>query len=270
MPELNVERGCLYYETHGEGPPLVGIRGLGQSIPHWLGYGQTLARHYQVVLVDLRGAGRTTVPAGLGDTVFDLGGDMIRVLDHLGIESAHFLGISLGGMVALAAGLDHAARCRSLAVVNTSIAGARSMRLTPRALWTGVSGRLLFRRTFQHRLVELLVGPTATAELKASIAREYARIDASAGKTALVLRQLGAAARFKIKRRLSDLDVPTLVVYGTHDRFVSNVNSTKLYDLLPKAKLVPIQDAGHEPSLDKPSELLEVLQAWTAENGGVV
>src|SRR5690606_20576522 len=93
------------------------------------------------------------------------------------------------------------------------------------------------------------------------VAEQFAEIERLEGmpdKT--VLRQLAAAARFFVKRRLKDLKVPTMVVYGTHDRFVPNVHSRMLFHLLPQARLVAIEGAGHELTIDKGEELLGYLK----------
>ena len=108
MPDLVLPSGHkIYYETNGQGTPLVALRGLGRSMRHWLGYEKKLAKHFQVITVDARGIGRSAQKPGWMDTVFDLADDVAAVLDDLKITQAHILGVSLGGMVALAIGLKH-------------------------------------------------------------------------------------------------------------------------------------------------------------------
>src|SRR5688572_14196727 len=118
MALLERNGGALFYEVHGDGVPIVILRGLGRSVRHWLGFEHDLAADFKVVTMDLRGCGRTTVPATRGMTIFDLASDVAAVLDAAGIEKAHVMGVSLGGMVTLAFGLEHSERCLSLTTIN--------------------------------------------------------------------------------------------------------------------------------------------------------
>ena len=171
MAIIHTNSGDLSYDMHGEGPPLVLLRGLGRTVRHWLGYDQVLARGFKVITLDLRGIGASKVPCTWTTSVFDMAEDIVAVLDHLGLADAHIMGVSLGGMVTLALGLAEPARCRSLIVVNTSIAGQRTLRITPRALRTLVTGAMHRDDRFHHRLVDALVGPDCPADRRAEVAK---------------------------------------------------------------------------------------------------
>jgi len=259
--------GALHYEVHGSGQPVVLLRGLGRSLRHWLGYERSLARHARVITIELRGMGLSTKRHGWRDSLFANADDVIHVLDHLQVPQAHIMGVSLGGMVSLAVGLKYPQRVNSLIVMNTSIAGQRTLRLSPRAA-IALSNIVRFRdERFHEALVDSLVATTCPPERKREIARQYAEISADIGFGALtVVKQLLAASRFLVKKRLQHLQVPTLVIYGADDQFVPNINSIKLAQLLPHAKTVAIPGAGHEISLDKPEELTAIVSEWLGNN----
>ena len=266
-----IERGDgrIDYAVHGAGAPLVILRGLGRSVRHWLGYERVLARHFQVITLDLRGVGATTAASRLTTSVFDMADDVVAVLDALSLPTAHILGVSLGGMVTLAMGLRHPERCRSLITVNTSIAGQGTSRITRGALraMTAVVSR--DRDLIHSRLVDVLVGTDVPSAQRPAIAREYAVIAREQGLFArTVVKQLVAAARFRVGEALPSMTVPTMVVYGTADRFVPNVNSRNLAARLPDAQLVAIEGGGHELTLDKGEELAAQVQRWVREVEG--
>lgn len=266
MPNLKHPKGTIYYEVKGEGPPLVALRGLGRTIRHWLGFDDQLSEHFQVITFDFRGVGRTTASWGVGDSIFDSADDLFMILDELNIEAAHILGVSLGGMVALAAGISRPQRCLSVTVINTSIAGNRRPRLTLKAL--NAIGRGLQNRDNMHMgLVDVLVGSDFPQEMRPQIAQKFAEIEKREGlfgKT--VMKQIGSAARFHIKRKLRHFKPPLLIVFGTDDQFVPNIHSKKLFVQVPHARLHPIVGAGHELAIDHGDELIRVLKEFTAQS----
>ncbi len=266
MPILKTADGAIHYEVTGNGPPLVMLRGLARSMRHWLGYDDEVGRHFKVITLDLRGIGQSTRPSTVATTIYDMADDVVAVLDDLNIPKAHVLGVSLGGMVTLAAGLRHPARCESLIVVNSSIAGELTMRLTPRAIRGILVGSLRPGEASQRAMVDNLLGAGASEERRQDIARKYREIESREGLYAnTALKQLVAAARFRPQRQLKNMNVPTLVVYGTDDVFVSNTNSVKLARHLPRAKLQPLPKAGHEASLDQGDALIEIVRAWVKD-----
>ncbi|MBM4251080.1 MAG: alpha/beta hydrolase [Deltaproteobacteria bacterium] len=259
--------GSLYYEVHGSGQPVVLLRGLGRTVKHWLGYEQQLAKHARVITIELRGMGLSNQRYRWRDDLFANADDVIKVLDHLQIDKAHVAGISLGGMVALAAGLKFPERVQSLIVMNTSIAGQRTLRLSPKGVLV-LSQIVRYRdERFHAALVDVLVSPSSDPAHKSELSKAYAEIAEMHGFGAVtVIKQLLGAGRFLVKRRLKKLSIPTLVVYGSDDQFVPNINSQKLAKLLPMAEVIEIEGAGHEIPADKPDELTAVISDWVGKN----
>lgn len=268
MATLRRGRHLIGYDVHGDGPPLVMLRGLGRSVQHWLGYERELAQHYRVITMDLRGIGQTTLPLSFTHRIHDLAGDVVAVLDALGIEAAHVLGVSLGGMVALATGLEHPARCLSVIALNTSIAGQRTLRMSPRGAWAIASGLVGDEMKIHRNLVEVLTSTRLATERKLEAVQKFHAIAATDGLYVFTaLKQLILAARFHVKHRLPELQMPVLLIYGADDQFVPSINTRKLKALIPHARLVSIPDAGHEIMMDQPEALRDVLVAWLDEHG---
>lgn len=267
MPFIEKDGGALFYEIKGEGPPLVALRGLGRSVRHWLGYDEELADKFRVITLDLRGVGRTTIQPGWDLSIFDMADDVATVLKENDLGPAHVMGISLGGMVALATALRYPDWVESVITVNTSVAGLGKMRLTPAALRAIAKGMREHPEVHEH-LAQILVGSHCPEDVQQEVARRHKEIEQIEGRpTDAAAKQVLAAARFRVKPELKQLEHPVLVTYGTADQFVPTSNSRKLATLLPNGTLVPVVGGGHELMLDKNEELTRLVEEWVNRQG---
>ena len=131
----------LYYEVHGNGPPLVLVMGIGYDSSLWtLAQVPALSTQFQVVLVDNRDAGRSS-KASHPYRIADMADDLAGLLDALGIPQCHLLGLSMGGMIAQEFALRHADRLDRLVLTGTGAAPARSRRRSDRDLELGQGQR---------------------------------------------------------------------------------------------------------------------------------
>src|SRR5437868_7299660 len=115
MPKQRLATGIdLYYETHGEGEPLVLIPATGFAGNVWSpSQVPPLSRALRVIVFDPRGCGRSSTPDRIC-TIEDMACDVAALLDHLGIDVAHVLGHSMGGRIGIALALAYPSRVRSL------------------------------------------------------------------------------------------------------------------------------------------------------------
>ena len=121
MPRYDVDDLSMFYRTRGEGDPVLLIHGLGSDNTGWEFQEEDLAKYFHLIMPDLRGHGTTTVTE-LGmmispDVVAD---DLSGLLEHLGHEKVHVVGISLGGMVAQNFVLRHPDKVDKLVLVDTT------------------------------------------------------------------------------------------------------------------------------------------------------
>src|ERR671920_2644296 len=106
----------LYYELHGDGPPLILVMGIGYDSSLWtLAQVPVLSTQFQVILVDNRDAGRSST-ADHPYKIADMADDLAGLLDALGIQRSHLLGLSMGGMIAQEFALRHGDRLDRLAL----------------------------------------------------------------------------------------------------------------------------------------------------------
>src|SRR5579862_5527085 len=101
MPTVQAGEVQLSYERSGEGPPLLLIMGMSGTMHHWgEPFLEGLRGAFEVIRFDHRGIGESTPLTEGGLTIAQMAGDAAAMLDALGVESAHVLGISMGGMIA--------------------------------------------------------------------------------------------------------------------------------------------------------------------------
>lgn len=107
----------LHYKIFGDrGPPLLILHGLFGSLENWASQAKAFSRRHKVIAVDLRNHGRSPHVANMGyDLMAD---DVLRLLQHLGIDKAHLIGHSMGGKTAMQFALNHAARVDKLIIVD--------------------------------------------------------------------------------------------------------------------------------------------------------
>jgi pimeloyl-ACP methyl ester carboxylesterase len=266
MPYVEVPGGTLFYEVKGSGEPVLLLRGLARSSRHWLGFDDELAKRYQVITTDARGLGQSTARMKFTQGVPDMADDAVKVLDAAGVGAAHVVGVSLGGMVTMAMGIHHRARVRTMVVINSSIAGSGSLRLTPRGVLAIARG--LTTGSVHDELADVLVPFTRDAAERAAMIDRWREIEAAESGMGVytAIRQIGAALRFRVARALRTVDVPALVVYGTDDAFVPTRNSQVIYDCLPNARLVKLAGAGHEAMISHRTELAQIIDEFLKEH----
>jgi pimeloyl-ACP methyl ester carboxylesterase len=244
----------LCYDTFGDRarPTMLLIMGLGFQLIHWPEdfCRQLAAEGFRVVRFDNRDAGRSTHLPGRRYTLADMADDAVGLLSALGVDSAHVVGASLGGMIAQTMAIRHPGRVCSLASL-MSTTGRRGVgRTSPR-----VFRHLLARapRTEQqaidHRVrVFATVGSTGFAqdldELRLVTAQALRRDpDARDGRR----RQLRAVrAGGDRTEALRQVAVPTVVIHGTEDPMCHPSGGRATAHAVPGARLVLVAGMGHD------------------------
>lgn len=261
MPFFEAEGVRLHYDFHSpdSGSTVLLLHGLGSCGEDWPLQLAALAPTYRVLTPDLPGHGRSTPPPGR-PTVQEYARSMIDLLDGVGDRSAHFIGLSLGGAVALQCALDFPDRVRSLVLVN-SFARLRSGAVG--------AGRGLLRLLLVLLAPMRWVGDWVAAGLFPG-AEQAALREAAAARLASNPRRayraaLYAAARFDVRPRLWEVSCPTLIVAGDRDRTVPLTAKHELTKGIPGARLAVVPDSGHATPLDQPQAFNDLLLRFLAE-----
>jgi pimeloyl-ACP methyl ester carboxylesterase len=190
VPSVQVGDIGVYYEVHGEGPPLVFIGGLGVDLTVFAPFTAQLAESFRVVAFDNRGAGRTDKP-DVPYSIPMMAQDTVGLMDALGIANAHLVGVSMGGRIAMEIAASHPDRVDRLALISTAATGTGRLRMSLPARLSGVAKRLHILRGTSYRQPHY------------------------AGQ-----RQMAASTSYDGADRLSDITAPTLILHARHDRSV--------------------------------------------------
>jgi pimeloyl-ACP methyl ester carboxylesterase len=235
----------FHYETHGQGEPLVLIRGLGSNLDHWYPQVPDYSRHFQTVIFDNRGIGRSGISDG-EFTIADMARDTVGLMDALGIARAHVMGLSMGGMIAQEVALRYPERVQGLVLACTHCGRGHSipasddiLKLFAEYIQTGSlvaavkAHRCLFsERTLKH-----------APEILERYARVSARFPAS---PAIMKRQYLAVQGHDTWERLPGVQAPTLAITGADDALIRPENSRILAERIPGARLAIIEGGGHQ------------------------
>jgi pimeloyl-ACP methyl ester carboxylesterase len=262
MPYADNDGISLYYETTGPagddtGPTdadlpdeddtevVVLVEGLGYGRWMWRWQRERLAEEgYRVVIWDNRGTGDSEEPAG-PYTVEEMASDLEAVLADAGVERAHVVGASMGGMIAQQYALDYD-RAQSLALLCTSYGGEEAIE-TPeetRARMFGVPDDADEREAIRYKMKPAMTDEfwRENDELISDIVDWRLAGDASeAAREA----QAAGVAQFDSSDRLGAIDVSVLVAHGTDDRVLPVENADLLYRTLSHVQLAIFEGGPH-------------------------
>lgn len=266
MPTANINGFTMYYETKGEGFPIVyihgGFGGLGTGLeaetPPWR---DRFARHFKVITYDRRAAGRSSYPAE-GFTMQNFAKDIRELLGYLGHDRAHIWGTSAGGQIALASGLQYPEATASLVITDSapwlSLDEELKDKLRERI---GILNEREPEAAYEARATVGTVGlnlftgrPVRSEKEKRSLDEAMERIRAQLrnlpreqriAKYAGELRNYSAYVDWDATPRLKDMKPPSLVLYGTEDSVFPAPGSRTMTQLIPDVEYKVFQGAEH-------------------------
>jgi 3-oxoadipate enol-lactonase len=266
MPLIGAGEIELSYDRAGSGPPLLLIMGMSGTFDHWdADFLAGLRRDFDVIVYDHRGVGSSTRLNGSGSlSIAQLAEDAAALLAALEVDSAHVLGISMGGMVAQELALAHPARIRTLALGCTYCGGAGSalaseetMRKLAEAMASGDRERAI------RAAWEVNVSPDFAANDDA-----YARfleIGRHRGVAVeVIMEQMRAITEHDTSARLPEIGLPTLVLHGTLDQLLPVQNGRLIAELIPGARLEIFDGVGHLFFWEQPARSVELLRGHVA------
>jgi pimeloyl-ACP methyl ester carboxylesterase len=286
MPLVESNGITIEYHERGEGEPLLLVMGLGGQLIDWPeGFVDELVAHeFRVISFDNRDSGLSTefdgpppTRAQLAEAIVlrrplssqyrlgDMAGDAIGVLDSLGLDSAHVVGMSMGGMIAQQIAIDFPERVRSLSSIMSTTGNPRVGRPKIRLI------RKAMRRTqpTMDNAIELslatfrdVCGPTFDAEefrllAEKSIARSF-RPDGTSRQLAAII------ASPDRTEALGRLQLPTLVVHGMLDPLVQPSGGLATARAVPGAKLVMYNDMAHDLPRTRWKDIADEIKAIAA------
>ena len=238
-----------------ENAPLVTLsNSLASNMAMWDAQVPALVPDWRVLRYDTRGHGATSAPPA-PYTMDTLVADLIGLWDALGVERCAFVGLSLGGMIGQAIGIEHGRRVSALVLCDT-------LARWPEGAGTIWDGRI---RAAQTQGVKALVEGTLerwfTPAFLKSGSPEVARIGAMIGATPApgFIGCAHAIKRIDFLDRLGRISVPTLVVAGADDPATPVSAARDIHSRIPGARLVVIDNAAHLANVEQPAAFNQAL-----------
>jgi pimeloyl-ACP methyl ester carboxylesterase len=259
--ELGPGRPTVEVLEAGEGPALLFLHGAG-GVPAWEGVLPLLARHYRVHAPLLPGFGKSTGLEYLEDQL-DLTLHGFDVMEALGLERPYVVGESMGGWVAA-----------EMAALRPKEIGRLAL-AAPVGLWRDEAPVVDMFGMMPHELVPYLFHDQhcPAAQLMHAMTNLFSEKDDRTQEQVEILislmRGFRTAAKFLfpipengLEKRLSRITAPTLIVWGSGDRFVQPLYGRIFAEKIPRARLELIEDAGHVIGLERPEPYAEAVVRW--------
>jgi pimeloyl-ACP methyl ester carboxylesterase len=241
-------RGCrLAYRIDGAGPPVLMIQGVGAYGLGWNPQVAILEKHFACLSFDNRGIG-SSQPAGMRLSVDQMAADALALMDAAGWDSAHIVGHSLGGLIALQLALAAKSRVRSLSLLCTFARGAHAMRMTASLLWIVLRIRFAPRRWRREAFMELVLPSGQTKGYPDDIADRLSAVFGHdiADIPPITSQQLAAMRHADVTPRLHELSgIPTLVISGAKDMIARPSSGRAIAEGIPGARYLEIPGASH-------------------------
>ena len=250
MTTININGIEMYYEVLGAGEPVLLLHGLGSSSDGWALQRDAFSAKYRVILLDVRGHGRSSKPPGPYSVAL-FAKDVALFLDKLGsdVESTtavHIVGLSMGGMIGFQMAVDYPEKVRSLTAVNSSpelVANDFKSRLS---IWK----RKLLVNIFSMEKIATTIGERLFPDPEQAAYRkmfqdEFAKNDKRSYKAAT-----DALFGWSVRDKIGDIQCPVLVLSGDQDYTAVSVKEAFTAEI-PGAKLHVIKDSRHATPIDQ-------------------
>ena len=274
MPNVNLPTGAnLYYETHGQGEPLVLIPSTGFSAEAWKPSQLPLADSTNLILHDPRGCGRSMAVQQVY-SINQMANDIVALLDHLKIPAAHLCGHSMGGRIALEMALNFPGRVKSL--IMAASGSGQVPRPGPDCV-PGLPHWLVLRlveKGFEKALREEYCDTSAfftddyRKQNTEKIEAFFQQVWPTHAKLSEYIHLIIARHNWEATHRLGDVTVPTLILIGDNDSARSNhlAQAESLKKRIAGAELRLLNGQSHGFFWQAPDETNKTIADWVRSN----
>jgi pimeloyl-ACP methyl ester carboxylesterase len=244
----------IRWDEHGDGHPLLLIQGLGYGRWGWDPVVPGLAERYRVLTFDNRGIGDSDKPEG-PYTAAQMAADALQVLDEAGVETAHVVGASLGGMIAQELAVAHPERLDRLVLCCTTPGGADAVPMPQVTVRLFQEAAELEPMVALRRFVENALGESPPVALVDELFRR--RLENPPDPAGW---QAQAAAGMAFAgTAIETISAPTLILHGTADNVIDGGNAALLARRVAGARVELFPGAGHLFFWEEPERFVELV-----------
>ncbi len=258
MPFATVNNLKMYYEIEGNGHPLILISGYTSDLSSWDFVRKELAKHFQLLLFDNRGAGRTEVPKGKF-TIDQMAEDVIGLVHHLHLKRPHIMGHSMGGMIAQTIAYHYPESIGKAIFSSTSTklppTSISLMQTTLELREQGVSSKMLSKIMMPWMLSNAFLENEPLCEKFIERREQFKYPISLEGQ----IGQLNALKHFDSTSWYQRIKTPSLVICGDEDFTCPPKDSYLLEKGIAGAKLHVFKHLGHMAPLERVEELCTLV-----------
>ncbi len=265
MPKAQIDDIQVYYEEAGSGEAVVFITGLAGIYRDWRLQAPYFSRHYRTIVLDNRGVGRTDKPKD-GYSIRRFADDTVGLMDHLKVERAHVVGLSMGGMIAQEMALSYPSRVDRLALCVTNCGQSHAVLPEQEVLdvITNPTGKTY--EDIVRQSLPILFTERYLQEMKDEVETYVQdKLDSPRQTFHSYNGQLQAAMEFDSYDLLPRIAHHTMVLTASGDVLVPPANSKVLADRIPNSRLYIFEEGGHMFNIERSEEFNQVVLEFLSQ-----
>lgn len=264
MKEIRVRDFTFRVFDRGTGTPILFVHGFPLDHTMWHRQLEHFSKSHRVIAPDLRGFGDSTGEVNQPLTMDLHAADLDALLSELEVEEPIvFCGLSMGGYIFWPFQQKYASRLRAAILCDTRAAADASERAAER-LKTADSVEENGPEALARAMLPKLIS-THTAENHSSIADALKNTILNTNRKTIAQALRGMAARTDDTNRLSEIDVPTLLLVGEHDELTPSAEMKSIAETMPRGKFAEIPNVGHMAPMEDPAACNRAIEEFLAD-----
>ncbi len=254
----------IHHRDRGSGPAVVLLHGSNASLFTWEGWTQSLEKDHRVIALDLPGHGLTGPDPKGRYSASEMAEVVERFLAQLGVARATVAGNSMGGNVAWHLALLHPARVEKLVLVDA----VGFPREEPMPLALRLQGSPFFGRVARHVTPRFMIARSVRevygdpSRVTPALVELYEDLILREGNREATRLRLGSAADDGLEKRLPEIRVPTLILWGSLDRWILPKYGERFHGAIAGSTLVTLDGLGHVPMEEDPQASVEPVRQF--------
>lgn len=265
MPKIKVNDVNLYYEIHGQGAPIICASGFTGDHNGWQLVLRQLAEHYQVIIFDNRGIGKTDCP-DYPYTVEMMAEDIVGLIKALNLDSVHLIGNSMAGCMAQVIAYRHPQLVKTIVLANSFMQAHARLRLHAQNRLELMQLNMPAAIMLQYLLLwvyssRYLDQPGMVEKLIAAALANPCTISIAGYKA-----QLNALMTFDSRAWIKEIRVPCLVIASEDDLLAYPKEAEQMAQLIPESKYFCFANTGHLPHLECPDDFNRLVLEFFAQH----